>query len=315
MDDLSERIQAQALSCGFDKCGIIPITALDGFAELYQKRLNAVPMSQFFYKGVGGLTETKERFPWAKSIVVLVYEYGKFRFPKELQGKYGKAFFLEPEKTSSARFDLDSLEAWFRENDIRAEGGEHFGALSVGPLRYMAMQAGLGIIRKNNFSYTEKGSYNNLFAYAIDQECELICESNIKPCSPKCDLCRRACKTKALEAPYTMNPFHCVSYLTTFGNCDTPEGLSDEMYEEWMCGCDNCQDACPHNRRHDWESGLVLKELEEISTAILPENYENLTDEFLIRKVIPKTANHLQSKDIPALRKNAARSAANAKKG
>ena len=88
----------------------------------------------------------------------------------------------------------------------------------------------------------------------------------------------------------------------------------DEMYEEWMCGCDNCQDVCPHNRRHDWEKGFTLKELEEIAAAILPENYENLTDEFLVHNVIPKTANHLQKNDIPALRKNAYRSAANARK-
>ena len=46
---------------------------------------------------------------------------------------------------------------------------------------------------------------------------------------------------------------------------------------------------------------------------ILPENYDTLTDEFLIHNIIPKTANHLQVKDIPALRKNAARSAANGK--
>ena len=185
------------------------------------------------------------------------------------------------------------MEVWFYENGIQAKGGEQFGSLSVGPLRYMAMKAGLGIIRKNNFFYTENGSYNNLFAYVIDQECELIHTCSAPPCSEKCDLCRRACKTKALEAPYTMNPFKCVSFLTTFGNSDTPEGLSDEMYEQWVCGCDNCQDACPYNRRHDWKHGLPLNKLEEIAPAILPENYENLTDEFLIKNVIPKTANQV----------------------
>ncbi|OUQ23190.1 hypothetical protein B5E77_15950 [Lachnoclostridium sp. An131] len=314
MDSLSQKIYDQALRCGFDKCGIISISALDGFKQLYQQRLNDVPVSQYFYKGVGNLTETKSRFPWSKSIVILVFDYGKYRFPESLQGKYGKAFFLEPEKKSRERFDLERLEVWFYEHGIQAKGGEQFGSLSVGPLRYMAMKAGLGIIRKNNFFYTENGSYNNLFAYVIDQECELIHTCSAPPCSEKCDLCRRACKTKALEAPYTMNPFKCVSFLTTFGNSDTPEGLSDEMYEQWVCGCDNCQDACPYNRRHDWKHGLPLNKLEEIAPAILPENYENLTDEFLIKNVIPKTANHLQDKDIPALRKNAARSAINAQR-
>lgn len=98
MDSLSQKIYDQTLRCGFDKCGIISISALDGFKQLYQQRLNDVPVSQYFYKGVGNLTETKSRFPWAKSIVILVFDYGKYRFPESLQGKYGKAFFLEPEK-------------------------------------------------------------------------------------------------------------------------------------------------------------------------------------------------------------------------
>ena len=308
MKDLSNEIYQKAIDCGFDKCGIVPISSLDGFKALYEKRVKDVPDSKNFYSGVKALEETKSRFPWAKSIVILVFDYGKFRFPKELQGKYGKAFFLEPEAGSADRFDLKKLEQWFRDNDVKAEGGEQFGSSSIGPLRYIAMQAGLGIIRKNNFFYTEKGSYNNLYGYVIDKEYKLINQPNLVPCSQKCDLCQRACKTGALSAPYTMNPLRCVSFLTTFGNCVTPEGLLDEMYEQWVCGCDNCQDACPHNKRHDWHVGKQIPELEEIADAILPDCYDELTDDFLIRKVIPKTANHLKEKDVEALRKNAMRS-------
>ena len=96
--DLTEEICKQALSCGFDKCGIIPFSSLDGFDELFEKRLSDVPVSRYFYKNLEKLRDTRKRFPWAKSIVILVFDYGKFRFPKELWGKYAKAFFLEPEK-------------------------------------------------------------------------------------------------------------------------------------------------------------------------------------------------------------------------
>ena len=48
---------------------------------------------------------------------------------------------------------------------------------SIGSLRYVAEMAGLGIVRKNNFLYSEKGSYLELVGYVIDQECELYHES------------------------------------------------------------------------------------------------------------------------------------------
>ena len=306
---LAKRIQEQTLKCGFDYCGIVPISALDGFLELLQKRIDAVPEAASFYRSFAD-NDIRRRFSWAKAIVVLVFDYGRFRYPKSLQGKYGKAFFLDPPQGCKAGFDLDNLEKWFHENGIRAAGGKHYGEASIGPLRYLAMKAGLGIVRKNNFFYTEKGSYNNLYAYAIDQECELIEPCDLRPRAPNCDLCRRACKTKALLASYEMNPVKCISFLTTFGNCEVPDGLTDVQYEHWLCGCDNCQDACPYNR-HDWSQGVELEGLEELALCIQPENYPNLTDDFLLQNVIPRTSRHLQKRDIPALRKNAARAAQN----
>ena len=37
----------------------------------------------------------------------------------------------------------------------------------------------------------------------------------------------------------------------TFGKGAVPPFLTEGMYQEWILGCDNCQDACPHNRRHE----------------------------------------------------------------
>ncbi len=305
--NLSKEIYDCALQCGFDNCGVISVNALDGFEKLYEKRIVDVPQSNFFYKNVGDLQGTKERFPWARSIVILTFNYGRYRYPKELRGKYAKAFFLEPTQNIEFGYDLPRLEKWFAEHNIRAEGGNSLGHIGIGPLRYMAMKAGLGIIRKNNFFYTETGSYNTLVGYVIDKECELLQNVELIPCGEKCNLCQRACKTKALCAEYTLDPLKCVSYWTTFGNSIIPQGLSPEMFEEWVCGCDNCQDACPHNIRHDWDSGEKISNLNEIAPLILPENYEDLSDEFLVEQVISRTADHLQLTDVEALRKNAAR--------
>lgn len=306
-NSLAGEIYDHALQCGFDNCGIISVEDIAGFNELYAKRLSNVPESRPFYDRGINLLGTKEQFPWAKSIVILTYEYGKFRYPEELRGRYAKSFFLEPVADSTQGYNAIKFEKWFADRGIRIDGGADPKRGSIGPLRYFAVKAGLGIFRKNNFFYTENGSYVSLIGYMIDSECELIHHTAVKACSEKCNLCSNACKTKALRGPYAFNPLKCVSFWTTFGNCSIPEGLDADMFEEWTIGCDNCQDVCPHNRRHDWNSGKAFSNLDEIAAKILPENYDNLSDEYLVEQVISKSADHLQTSHIPALRKNAKR--------
>lgn len=300
---IEKRIHQTALMCGFENCGIIPLDALDGFQERYQERICKVPSSAAFYQKQKSLAGTRERFPWAKSVVVCTYWYGKYRFPQNLQGRYAKAYFLSPEEGRRDGYDREQFEKWMSDQGIRFEGGR----FSVVPLRYAAMKAGLGIIRKNNFFYTEKGSYYNLMGYVIDQDCELIHHTELKSCSESCNLCQKACRTKALSEPYTMDPLKCVSYCTTFGKGTLPASLENEMLEEWLCGCDNCQDACPYNRRHNWEDGGKFSDLEEIAPYLAPERIPELSDDYLAEHVIPKTSDHMETSDIPVLRENARR--------
>lgn len=257
-DLLALRIQEAAIACGFEDCGILPLDNLEAYRVRLKERIQKVPSSAPFYKPFEKLADTKERFPWAKAMIVCTDWYGKYRFPKELRGKYAKGFFLWPDAGQRQGCDLRSFESWFSKEGIRCEGGEKFGHSSVGPLRHAAAMAGLGIIRRNNFFYTEKGSYVSLFGYVIDRECELIRKTNLKPCSPNCTLCQQACKSKALSDAYTMDPMKCVSFWTTFGKGFVPPYLKKEMFEQWVCGCDNCQDACPYNRKQNWDEGKIF---------------------------------------------------------
>lgn len=305
--NLAEQIYQTALSCGFDNCGIIPLDDLDGFKKFFRERMHKVPSNAPFLKMLGGLAETKKRFPWAKSVVICLFWYGKYQYPHELQGRYAKDFFLWPEDHPIKGFDHLRFEDWLSEQGVRWAGGEQFGHISVGSLRYAAMMAGMGIIRKNNFFYTENGSYNLLQGYVIDQECELIHNTKLKPCSDSCDLCRKGCKTKALSAPYTFNALKCVSFWTTFGKGIVPPYLKADMFEEWICGCDNCQDSCPYNRKHDWSDGETFSDLEELASELLPEKVLEQSDDYLVEHVISKTAKHLKPSDIAVLRRNAKR--------
>lgn len=304
---LAQRIEKAALSCGLDQCGIIPVDDLMGFGTRLEERMEKAPASAGFYGNMARLENIKAKYPWGRSIVVYTFDYSRYRYPRELQGLYGKSFFLSPEPGGTAGYDLNWFEQFLTETGIRWEGGNHVGFGGVGPLRYEAMKAGLGIIRKNNFFYTENGSYVSLFCYLIDQPCSLIHHPNIPPCAESCTLCQKACKTKALCAPYTLNPGNCVSFLTTFGKGNIPEHLDEGMLEEWICGCDNCQDTCPHNRKHNWERGEAFSDLKELAPRLTPEALLEQSDAFLSQHVIPKTDLHLQPEDMDVLRHNARR--------
>ena len=305
--DLAQGIRQAALDCGFDNCGIIPISDMDGFENYRRQRIKNVPSSGVFYKAAGEQPNVQARFPWAKSVVICTYDYSKYRYPKELRGRFAKAYFLAPEPGRTDGYDLSAFQNRMTDMGIRFAGGEDLGHTGIGSLRHGAEMAGLGIVRKNNFFYTESGSYVLLMGFVIDRECSLIHENKLLPCSDKCDLCQKACRTKSLSAPHTMDPLKCVSFWTTFGKGVVPPGLTEDMYEQWLCGCDNCQDACPYNRKHNWDEGSDFSNLAEIAPLLTPEKILEAADEFLREQVIPKTSNHMQPSDTEVLRKNAHR--------
>lgn len=305
---LAQEIYDMAISCGFDNCGIIPIADMDGYAARLQERLERVPQSAPFYQQIDGMTHIAQRFPWAKSLVICTTWLGKYRYPAPLRGKYGKAFLLSASSDRSCPAYQEKLrfEQWLRDRGIRSEGGDSYGHIKVGSLRYAAMMAGLGIIRKNNFFYSEKGSYVELEGYVIDRECELKQECNLPPCGEHCTLCQDACKTRALSAPYTMNPLACVSFWTTFGQGQVPPMLPEPLLEEWICGCDNCQDACPYNR-HDWDQGEDFPGLNELVEQLQPEQLVDASDDFLRDVAAPRSVDHITSEQANTFRVNAER--------
>ena len=134
---LAARIYEKALSCGFDNCGIIPVSALDGYKERVKERKDKVPQSRSFYENIASLAAVKELYPWAKSIVVCTTWLGKYRYPLSLQGKYGKAFVLSPDTVPECSAHQDKLrfENWLRRQGLRVEGGETKAPTRILPLR------------------------------------------------------------------------------------------------------------------------------------------------------------------------------------
>ena len=238
--------------------------------------------------------------------------FGAYKFPASLQKRYAKGLLLSlaniPDGVEVKQ--RRSFETWFNDKNIQFIGGETAKPTGVVPLRPASVAAGLGIYRKNNFFYGPKGSNYELVAYLIDQPCEYIRHLEIPPCPETCNLCQQKCKTKSLSAPFTMNPLTCVSYINTFGDGKLPEGVTEDMLEEWILGCDNCQDCCPFNKNYDWSIGKDYPGLDALELILQPEYILKASDEEIIKKLIPKFCFHLTDKQIPLLRKSAKRAIA-----
>lgn len=110
-----------------------------------------------------------------------------------------------------------------------------------------AKKAGLGWIGKNTNLINKKvGSFFFLAELIVDLELEYDIEPTVDHCGT-CTNCIDACPTEAIVAPYIVDGSRCISYLTIELKNEIPQEFKDKM-DNWMFGCDVCQDVCPWNK-------------------------------------------------------------------
>lgn len=109
-----------------------------------------------------------------------------------------------------------------------------------------AAKSGLGWIGKNaNLITKGVGSFYFIAELIIDLELEY--DTPTADHCGTCTACIDACPTEAIIAPYVVDGSKCISYFTI----ELKEELPVEMkgsFDDWMFGCDTCQDVCPWNR-------------------------------------------------------------------
>lgn len=286
MYTIEQMIQKKAYQLGYEKCGIIPIDLMDGYAEKFNERIEKNPKSKMFYQSQQRLVNPKEIYPWAKSVVVLTRAYGKYKVPEELTGLIAKAYLFDEriDKKTRGYQNNRTLEKYMKELGLKVATDQKFGVVGM---RWAAMQAEVGIIRKNNFLYTESGSWVQLEAWITDREMELKETSNVVACPKSCNCCMESCPTKSLSAPYTMSPMDCISFLTTLGGRNLTEEPLSKKFGSCIYGCDICQEACPMNKGK-WTSKEEFPGLLELASSLTPEGILNMEEDFYREKVQPK---------------------------
>ena len=174
---------------------------------------------------------------------------------------------------------------------IQSEIGEVEGRVFVdsAPVldRAWAKKSGLGWIGKNaNLINKQSGSFFFLAELIIDLELEP--DGPVKDYCGTCTACIDECPTDAIPQPYVVDGSKCISYLTIELKDEIiPKEFQGKM-EDWMFGCDICQDVCPWNRFSKPHQESLLNPNPNL-LGLNKQDWEDLTEE-VFRDLFKKSA-------------------------
>lgn len=138
-----------------------------------------------------------------------------------------------------------------------------------------AAKSGLGWIGKNGNLISPKiGSFYFIGEIIIDEE--LAYDYAINDYCGTCTKCIEACPTQAIIEPYVIDGSKCISYLTIELKDEIIPNQFKNKMDNWVFGCDVCQDVCPWNRF----SKPTQEERYKSNTPEIFENLKNITETF-----------------------------------
>lgn len=181
----------------------------------------------------------------AKSVVSLLLNYYPEKLQTEAAPKLSKYAYGE-DYHDVIRDKLRELMAWIHEHIGEVNGRVFVDSAPVMD-KVWAKKSGLGWVGKNsNLIHPKHGSFFFIAELIIDLELEP--DGPIKDYCGTCTRCIDACPTDAIVEPYVVDGSKCISYLTIeLKDQLLPESFRGKM-DNWMFGCDICQDVCPWNR-------------------------------------------------------------------
>lgn len=239
-------IKAEAQRLGFLSCGISKAGFLEEEAPRLENWLNNQMHGQMSYmeNHFDKRLNPTLLVDGAKSVISLLLNY----YPSEHQNK-------DSYKISKYAYGQDYhhvIKEKLKEllHFIQTEIGEVSGRAFVDSAPVLdkawAAKSGLGWVGKNSNLITQKvGSFYFIAELIIDLELEY--DTPTTDHCGSCTACLDACPTEAIVAPYVVDGSKCISYFTIELKDNLPQEMKGK-FDDWMFGCDVCQDVCPWNR-------------------------------------------------------------------
>lgn len=235
---------------GFQLTGFAPAEKLNNEVEFLKKWLskNYQAGMKYMENNLNKKLDVKEILSSAKSVISLGINYyngeefpiSEKQFGKVSRYAWGKDYHLIIWKKLELLINkIKSIEPEFEAKSY----------VDTGPVmdKAWAVRAGIGWLGKHtNVINRDFGSWffianlitNYEFQYNIPQED--FCGS--------CTACIDACPTDAIVEEYIVDSNKCISYLT-IENKNEINNKFNGKFENWIFGCDICQDVCPWNNK------------------------------------------------------------------
>ncbi|MEL6899461.1 MAG: tRNA epoxyqueuosine(34) reductase QueG [Cyanobacteria bacterium J06606_4] len=249
----SAAVKQQAIALGFHQVGIAAIDPVPSPAEQLAKQRLQSWLAAGFQADMGWMESARRQdvrqvLPEARAMICVALNYytdhqrpAGSQYAKISRYGWGRDYHRILDKK------LKQLTAWLQSQ------GDHILAkpyADTGPVqdKFWAQQAGIGWNAKNGNVITRQyGSWVFLG--------EVITNLPLTPDRPHtehcgtCTRCLSACPTTAIRSPGVVDANRCIAYHTIENRAVAlPDAIAANL-QNWVAGCDICQDVCPWNQR------------------------------------------------------------------
>lgn len=282
----TQLIKAEAKRLGFLSCGISKAEFLEAEAPRLEAWLNKNMHGkmQYMENHFDKRLDPTLLVEGSKSVVSLLLNY----FPEESQVQntfkvskyaYGTDYhFVIKDKLKSLLHYI--------QDEIGDVAGRAFVDSAPVLDKAWAAKSGLGWIGKHSNLLTQQvGSFYFIAELIIDLELEYD-HITTDHCGT-CTACIDACPTEAITEPYVVDGSKCISYFTI----ELKENIPTEFkgkFDDWMFGCDICQDVCPWNRFSKPHNEPLFNPHPDL-LDMTKKDWEEITED-TFRKVFKKSA-------------------------
>ncbi len=279
-------IKTEAKRLGFLSCGISKADFLEEEAPRLEKWLNNNMHGEMSYMAnhFDKRLDPRKLVEGSKSVISLLLNYFPEKTQREDSYKISKYAYGQ-DYHHIIKGKLRQLQEFITEEIGEVHGRAFVDSAPVLDKAWAA-KSGLGWVGKNSNLLTQQvGSFYFIAELIVDIDLEY--DHAVTDHCGTCTACLDACPTQAIVEPYVVDGSKCISYFTIELKNELPNEMKGS-FDDWMFGCDVCQDVCPWNRFSKPHNEPLFNPHPEL-LSMTKKDWEEITVD-VFQKVFKKSA-------------------------